>query len=52
MALSHVKKCTLTIYNLGQTQGWFILLIMICIKVWNNPYDALWDARKELATEI
>ena len=52
MALSHVKKCSLTIYNLCQAQGWFALLILILMKIWRNPYDTFWNARKELQNEI
>ena len=52
MALSHVKKCSLTIYNLTQAQGWFALLIMILMKILNNPYDTFWNARTELKNEI
>ena len=52
MAISHVKKCTLTIYNLCQTQGWLILFIMLVIQIKNDPYKAFYEARETLQTEI
>ena len=52
MALKHVKTCSLTIYNLSQAQGWIILFFMLLYKTINNPYAALYDAQKELKTEI
>ena len=52
MAVSHVRKCSLVIYNLTLTQGWIYLLIMLMLKTWNSPYEAFWNARKTLKTEI
>ena len=52
MAASHVKKCIITIYNLTQAQGWFIMLLLLCLKISKNPYRAFWHAKEELAFEI
>ena len=52
MAVSHMRKCVLTVYNLSQAQGWFIILCMILDKMWRDPYNTLWNAKEILATEI
>ena len=52
MAIAHVKKCSLAIYNLTQAQGWLVLFVMLVLKTIRNPHAALWDAQNELTFEI
>ena len=52
MAVNHVKKCILAVYNMSQSQGWFVLFLMLCYKTWQNPWRTFIESKQELQAEI